>query len=124
MKKFLKTSNVAFIAMVLMMVASPAFAQNAGDVADNLFGQFENFADVITGAIFLAGLGIGGAAALKFKAHSENPGQVSLKIPMIYAIVAAICIGFVAFLQVGRNTIFGDGDGNSLDAGTYQNIGS
>ena len=120
----MKSKNIVLIALALLFAASPAFAAStAGDVAKNLFEQFRDFGDVITAGIFLAGLGIGGAAALKFKAHSENAQQVPLKIPMIYAIVAAICIGFVAFLQIGKDTMFGDGsEANSLDQSVYSKI--
>lgn len=124
MKKLNKT-QMFFIAMVLMLVATPVLAQatDAGGVAQNFFRQFKDFANAITGAIFIAGLGIGGAAIFKFKAHSDNAQQVPLRIPMMYAIAAAICIGFVAFMNIGKNTMFGAGaEANKVDGSVYGQI--
>jgi len=120
----MKNKNVVLFGLSLLLAASPAFAAvDAGDAAANLFKQFKDFGNVITAGIFLIGLAIGGAAALKFKAHSVNEQQVPLKVPLIYALVAAICIGFVAFLQIGKNTIFGQGaEANSMDEGVYSKI--
>ena len=120
-KSYKKTKFVLFGAM-LSLVALPASADNAGEVATRVFEQFSAFANVIMGAIFLAGLAIAGAAAFKFKEHSQNAQQVPLKIPMFYAIVAAICIGLPAFLIMGRTSLFGDADGNTLEEGAYHRI--
>lgn len=123
MKK-LSTTNLMLLAMVLAMFTAPAFAQQTfGDSAKGIFTQFKDFADVITAGVFLAGLAIGAAAAFKFKAHSENAQQVPLKIPLIYSLVAAICIGLPAFLNMGRNTIFEDGESNNMNEGVYDSIG-
>lgn len=123
MKK-LSTTNLMLLAMVLAMFTAPAFAQTFGESAKGVFRQFKDFADVITAGVFLAGLAIGAAAAFKFKAHSENAQQVPLKIPLIYSLVAAICIGLPAFLNMGRNTLFDGDPSNTMDEGVYQSIGS
>ena len=111
-------------ALALFAAASPAFATStAGDVAVNLLDQFSAFADLIIGGVFLAGLGVGAAAALKFKAHSENAQQVPLKVPMMYALVAALLIGFPAYLQISRSTVLGeDAEGSTIETGAYNNI--
>lgn len=120
-KSYNKAKVVLFGAM-LSLVALPAAATDAGAVATRVFDQFSAFGNVIMGAIFLAGLAIAGAAAFKFKEHSQNAQQVPLKIPMMYAIVAAICIGLPAFLVMGRSSLFGDAEGNALEEGVYDRI--
>ena len=111
------------LGMVLTMFAVPAFAQqDIGGAADNVFTQLTSVADVITAGVFLAGLGIAAASAFKFKAHSENPQQVTLKVPLMYAFVAALCIGLPAYLNLSRSTIFEGEAGNSMDNAVYQNI--
>lgn len=124
MRRISKSTLIA-VGATLACVAVPAFAQgqNIGDSANNLFNQFSGIANVLTGGSFLAGIGLGGAAALKFKAHSENPQQVPLKHPLGYAAAASLCIGLPAFLNMGAGTFFGGSQNNSLNAGTYQTIG-
>lgn len=121
MKKITKT-QMLLMAIVLLTFASPAFA-NAGQVARTVFGQMTAFADVITAGVFLAGLGVGAAAALKFKAHSENAQQVPLKVPMVYAIVAALLIGFPAYLKMSKTSLFGAGPSNGMGSSVYNRIG-
>lgn len=117
------TVSMMLLGMVLAMFAVPAFAQqDIGGAAENIFGQLTSVADVITAGVFLAGLGIAAASAFKFKAHSENPQQVTLKVPLMYAFVAALCIGLPAYLNLSRSTIFEGEAGNSMDNAVYQNI--
>lgn len=115
MRKLSKV-NLMLLSMVLSMIAAPAFADTAGSAARGVFDQLKDFADVITAGVFLAGLGTGAAAAFKFKAHSENAQQVPLKVPLMYSLVAALCIGLPAYLNMGRETIFGQGESNSMDS--------
>lgn len=122
MRIFSKT-KMMLVAMALSVFAAPAFAQDMGAAATNVFGQLTSVADVVTAVIFLAGLGVGAAAAFKFKAHSDNAQQVPLKVPMFYAIVAALLIGLPAFLSMGKSTIFGaDGEVGGMDTGVYNKI--
>lgn len=117
------TVTMMLLGMVLAMFAVPAFAQqDIGRAAINIFGQLSSIADVVTAGVFLAGLGIAAASAFKFKAHSENPQQVTLKVPLMYAFVAALCIGLPAYLNMSRSTIFEGEAGNSMDNAVYQNI--
>lgn len=124
MRKFFNFKNLSVLfSLSVALVALPAFADTAGDAADNLFGQFSNFAKVLTAGSFLAGLGLGAISAFKFKAHADNPQQVTLKIPLIYALVAAILIGLPAWLNMSRNTLFTEsGASNSLDGEIYSEI--
>lgn len=122
MRKF-STVPLMLLALVLSMFAAPAFAQgDIGEAASNVFGQFKDIANVITGGVFLAGLGVGAAAAFKFKAHSENPQQVTLKVPLLYAFVAALCIGLPAYLNMSRTSLFGQEQGNTMDQAVYDRI--
>lgn len=121
----MKKSHIGFILFILaacLFIADPAFAQSksAGDVAQNVQGQFKAFASVITGGVFLAGLGVAAAAAFKFKAHAENPQQTQLRIPLIYAAVAAICIGFASFVMMSGSTLFG----NSMETNSTEGFNS
>lgn len=119
------TVSMMLLGVLLSMFALPVFAQSGQDIggaADNVFTQLSSLADVITAGVFLAGLGIAAASAFKFKAHSDNPQQVTLKVPLMYAFVAALCIGLPAYLNMSRSTIFEGEQGNSMDKGVYQNV--
>ena len=106
--KFNKTTFLLALTVVALMTSQAAFAQDFGDVADNVSSQLGNFGKLALGAMFVAGLGVAGGAAFKFKAHSENAGQVPLKIPLFWALVAAILIAIPTFLATGKRSLFGD----------------
>jgi intracellular multiplication protein IcmD len=104
---------LAFMAAIL--VVEPAFAQSSdgvGGVADNVKEQFGSLAQLIFGAMFLVGIGLGGMAALKFKAHSDNPQQNKLMTPVILALVAAMLIALPTFINTSMATLWG-GDAES-----------
>jgi len=100
---------LAFVAT--MLIVEPAFAQASGDgvgkVADTVKGQFSQLADLVFAAMFLVGIGLGGMAALKFKAHSDNPQQNKLMTPVILALVAAMLIALPTFINTSMATLWG-----------------
>ena len=118
-------SAVAMLGMIaLLMVASPAFAQDGtiGDVATRITSYFGAFADLIMGAMFLVGIGIGAMSALKFKAHNEDPRSTKITTPIVFALVSAVLIGLPAYLTIMKQSVV-EGDANSLDEGAYEGIG-
>ena len=115
-------SGIKLAALSMLAISGPAFAQDAGDMARGVFGQFRDFADVMTGASLLLGIGAGIMSAMKFKAHAENPQQEKLTKPIIYFLVAGILIGLPSFLNMGSETLNLD-EGTNLNSGTYDRIG-
>lgn len=117
------TGRMALVGALLLTASTAASATTLGDIADSFHSQLGSFADVVTGVLFLAGIVIGGLAAFKFKAHSDNPQQNKITTPLMYAVVAALLIGLPAFLNMAKDTTLGDGaQGNSLNSG-YDSIG-
>jgi len=109
-------ASLLLMALLLSMFAFPAMAQETfGDVADRVSGQLGSFGRLALGAMFLAGIGVAAGAAFKFKAHSENAQQVSLKVPLFWTIVAAILIAIPTFLAVGQSSLFGDANGAQVE---------
>lgn len=106
MHKFSFKKAMILAAVATLLVAEPAMAETAGEVADRLTGQFEGFAKLIFGAMFLVGIGLGGLAALKFKAHADNPQQNKLTTPIILALVAAMLIALPTFINTGLETLW------------------
>lgn len=124
--KFNKQALGALVLASLVLLPSLAFAQSddAGSVAQNLTSQFKSFADLLMGAMFLTGIGIGALSALKFKAHNENPQQTKITTPIVFALVAAFLIGLPGYLTIAKTTVLKNGQSNSLDSGAYQSIGN
>lgn len=110
------------LGMVCLMAASPAFAQgDVGELADRLRGFMGNFADLLTATMFLVGIGLGAMAALKLKAHNEDPRQVKITVPIVYALASAMLIGLPAWLTLTKNSLV-DGQANSIDDSVYSTI--
>lgn len=120
-----KIAALGLMALGLLTVSASASATGTfGDAAQAFQAQLGSFADVAMGVMFLAGLVIGGLAAFKFKAHSDNPGQNKITVPIVYSLVAALLIGLPAFLNMSKDTVLGNGaQGNSLNGNAYQNVG-
>lgn len=125
---FKNRSALAALAVSLMFAATPAFAQSNGNdlasVAERINTQLGAFADLLTAVMFLIGIGLGAMAALKLKAHNEDPRSTKITTPITLAAVSAALIGLPAYLTYVQNSVIGDGAaGNSLDDSVYQNIG-
>lgn len=76
-----------------------------GSVADNIAGQLGSFADLLSAAMFLVGIGMGAMAALKFKAYNEDPDTHSLGGAIAPLMLSACMIGFPAFLSTFNGTL-------------------
>ncbi len=122
-----KRSLLMMLALVSMFLAAPAMAQSndLGGIAERIQNQMGAFADLLTGGMFLVGIGIGAMAALKFKAHNEDPRSTKITTPIVLMIVSACLIGLPAYLTFVSNSVVGDGNANgSLDDSVYGNIGN
>jgi intracellular multiplication protein IcmD len=106
-------------AAALCLLPELASAMKIGTVASNVSSNFTALADLISGGAYLGGAGLGIQAALKFKAHNENPQQVKLSQPMVYALVAASLLALPSFIGTASDTLWGDGgaSGSKLNSG-------
>lgn len=87
-------------------------------IACNVINSFQNLAKLITAASFIAGLGFAVAAIFKFKAHKDNPTQITIGTPiaMLFIAVALLFMSYF-FVQMGV-TVFGTG----AKAGTWSGV--
>jgi intracellular multiplication protein IcmD len=81
--------------------------QNLGKVAESITNSMGNVAKLITAASYVAGVGFALMGMLKFKAHKDNPTQVSLSQPIVLLAIAAGLLFFPALIKSGGTTIFG-----------------
>lgn len=120
-----KRGILTMLALIALCMAAPAMAQDntVGGVAARITGQLDEFANLLTGAMFLVGIGLGAMAALKFKAHNEDPRSTKITTPIVLAVVSACLIGLPAYLTYVSNSVVGEGaEGNALDESVYGNI--
>jgi intracellular multiplication protein IcmD len=122
-----KRSNRKMIKVVSLLVASSAFlyagfalaqATDIGGVASTITATFGNLAKLITGVSYIAGLGFAVAAILKFKAHRDNPQQVTVGTPIALLFVAAALLYLPSLFTVAGNTIFGTGKSTATVSGS------
>lgn len=116
MKDQLKSKIAQWTKAVLILLAmsgiifsSTAYASSMdiGDVAQQVTSTFAQFAQLITAASYIAGLGFAVAAILKFKAHKDNPQQITVGTPIALMFVAAALIFLPSMFQVAGQTLFG-----------------
>lgn len=103
-------ATLILLAMSITIFSGEAYAQssmNIGDVAEQVTSTFGQFAQLITAASYIAGLGFAVAAILKFKAHKDNPQQITVGTPIALMFVAAALIFLPSMFQVAGQTLFG-----------------
>lgn len=107
-----KTFFMSFLVMMLLFSGS-AYADNVdlGTVAENVTNTFDSIAKMITAASYIAGLGFAVGAILKFKAHKDNPQQITVGVPIALMFVAAALIFLPSMFEVAGNTLFGSTSG-------------
>ena len=115
MKNRISLQAVAYAAGAVAVCAFPGLADAAtiGKVAGNVSTSFGALADLIVAGSYLGGAGLGIQAALKFKAHNENPQQVKLSAPIVYSLVAACLLALPSFIQTGTDSLWGEGQAKS-----------
>lgn len=123
-----KQAMLTLLVLAVALIALPAFGQaaenNLGGIADRIRQQLGAFADLLTAAMFLVGIGLGALAALKFKAHNEDPRSTKITTPIVLAVVSACLIALPAYLTFMSNSVVGEGaETGSIDNSVYESIG-
>ncbi len=116
MKNQLKINVASWIkaVFVLLMMTGVFFSgvvyadtMDIGDIAGNVTDTFVEIAQLITAASYVAGLGFAVGAILKFKAHKDNPQQITVGVPIALMFVAAALIFLPSMFDVAGGTLFG-----------------
>lgn len=116
MGNFIKLSITEWLKAVLVIftiisaffsgIAVAADSQTIGDVAANVTSTFGQIAQLITASSYVAGLGFAIGAILKFKAHKDNPQQITVGVPIALMFVAAALIFLPSMFRVAGETLF------------------
>ncbi len=94
-----------------LVYAGSSSSMDLGTVAENVTNTFDSIAKMITAASYIAGLGFAVGSILKFKAHKDNPQQITVGVPIALMFVAAALIFLPSMFEVAGNTLFGSTTG-------------
>jgi len=68
---------------------SDASGTTMGTMASSVTGSFNDLAQLVTGASYVAGTAFAAASILKFKQHKDNPTQIPIGTPIALEAVGA-----------------------------------
>jgi len=91
-----------------LLAAGVALAANPsgiGALAHQVTTNMEGLAKLITAGSYVAGFGFVVAAIVKFKAHKDNPAQVTLSVPVVMLFIGAALIFVPSVFQVTGGTM-------------------
>ncbi len=103
-----KVILVGLAALTCFGMVTAAFALSGfGSVAAQVTSNMTNIAKLITAASYVAGMAFAVGAIVKFKAHKDNPTQVTIGQPIALLFVGAALIFIPTVFQVSGSTLFG-----------------
>jgi intracellular multiplication protein IcmD len=97
----------AVLSLSIGTVALAAISSGIGGIAANVTGNLGNIAKLITAASYTAGLGFAVGAIVKFKAHKDNPTQVTIGMPIAMLFIGAALIFVPSVFTSSGATLFG-----------------
>ena len=109
MKTILLFTIGIILCLLCIDVYAAAVASGVGIqvVAKQVKSNFGAIAQLITAASYVAGMGFGVGAIVKFKAHKDNPTQVAISVPIVYLIVAVALLYIPTVFKSTGETLFG-----------------
>lgn len=121
-KKLTRTKSVLTVAALGMLVFSTgavaADGITLGKMASQVTSSFGSLTKLITAASYLAGLGFAIGAIMKFKAHKDNPTQITVGTPIALVFIAAALLFLPSILDMTGQTMFGGEQSVSGAGGT------
>ncbi len=111
-KKVLKFVGLSAFFLCLGTLAHAAAGSGGvgiGKVASSVQKNFAAIAQLITAGSYIAGLGFGVGAVVKFKAHKDNPQQVQLSQPIALLFVAAALMFIPSVFKSVGTTLYSGG---------------
>lgn len=114
----LKAALPAAVLGALALGTDSAMAASIGQVAGNIKTSLSGVLELLFTGAYVGGAICGLLAAVKLKAHNDNPQQTPMKTPVILFIVCAILVALPSFLQTSTETVWGSGGGTSSQSKT------
>ena len=101
---------ISLFILVEFAFANPgAGAQNVGQMASMLRGQFVEIASLMIAVAYVAGIGFGISSIFMFKQHKDNPTQVPIGKPLAILTISVLLIFLPAIYVPAGTSIFGTG---------------
>jgi intracellular multiplication protein IcmD len=103
---------MGLVCMGLLMFAGAAASATSltiGGMASSITDSFTSLTKLITAGSYLAGLGFSIGSILKFKAHKDNPTQITIGTPIALVLIAAALLFLPTVLGIAGQTMFGGG---------------
>jgi intracellular multiplication protein IcmD len=118
-KKLLKKVLLSIGGLVCLGVGAVAMASGTGigAIASNVTSNLGAIAQLITAASYVAGMGFAVGAVVKFKAHKDNPTQITIGMPIALLFVAAALIFIPSVFKSSGQTLFGASGGDVAGVG-------
>jgi len=102
-----KVLTIATLGLVVFSTGAAAAGLTLGGMASQVTQSFTSLAKLITAASYLAGLGFAIGAIMKFKAHKDNPTQITVGTPIALVFIAAALLFLPSILDMAGATMFG-----------------
>jgi intracellular multiplication protein IcmD len=117
---------VFFLCLGTLVYAGAASASAAsggvgiGKLASTVQTNFNAVAKFITAASYIAGMGFGVGAVLKFKAHKDNPTQVQLSHAIVLLFISAALLFIPSVFSTVGKTLFATSGETAFTSGQIQ----
>ena len=98
-KMALLASGIGLV-MVAEVAGASAAATSLGAMASGITKSFVKIGELISGASYVAGLGFFIGAIMKFKAHKDNPTQITVGTPVALVFVAAALLFMPSLMKI------------------------
>jgi len=113
MVKIFSKKNVGRLGYILSLlfyagIAAAGTDVSIGAVAANVTNSMGDLAKLITAASYVAGFGFAIGGILKFKAHKENPQQITVGTPIAFMFIATALIFLPGIFGVAGKTMLGN----------------
>ena len=94
----------------VLLSSSLAFAQAASlqDMGSNILKSYNSFGTLLIDMAYLAGIGFGLTAVLKFKQHKDNPAQTSIGTSFAMLGISVFLVTLPSIYSPAGRSLFGD----------------
>lgn len=98
---------LAAVTCLCLDTSANALVSGIGSIATQAKGNLVAIAKLITAASYVAGMGFGVAAIVKFKAHKDNATQIPISLPIALLFIAAALLFIPTIFKSAGGTLFG-----------------
>ena len=104
----MKKVILGILALTCFVAGTAAWAaiSGVGSVAQQVTTNVANIARLVTAASYVAGMAFAVGAIVKFKAHKDNPTQITIGTPIALLFVGAALIFIPTIFKVSGATLF------------------